>query len=78
MLAWLANTSSSVMPGTWPEDDLLDIGLDLRRGVGELVERVVDLLGTNAILHRNGDGDKDVVAGLRLDGQRDLVDSQAR
>ena len=63
--------------GHMAENDLLDIGLDLLHRVGELVEGVVDLFRANAVLHRNRNGDEDVVLGLGLHGQRDLIDAQA-
>src|SRR5579871_3686388 len=62
--------------GNVPEDDLLNIGLDLRHGIGEAIVGVVDFLGPHAILYRNWNGDKDVVFGLGLHGERDLVDAQ--
>jgi hypothetical protein len=63
--------------GDVAEDDLLDVGLDLGDGIGQTVEGVVDLLLPDAVLHADGDGDEDVVFGLGLHGERDLVDAQA-
>jgi hypothetical protein len=59
------------------QNHLLHIGLNLRHRIGELVIGVVDLLGAHAILHRNRNGDKDVVLGFGLHGQRDLIHAQA-
>ncbi len=60
-----------------PEDHLLDVGLDLRHGIRELVIGVIDLFRANAVLHGDRDGDEDVVFGLGLHGQGDLIDAQA-
>src|SRR5258708_39260533 len=59
------------------EDDLLDVGLDLRHGVSQFIIGVVDLFRTNSILNRNRNGDEHVVFGLGLHGQTDLIHAQA-
>ena len=63
--------------GNVAENNLLDVGLDLRHRVGEFVVGVVDLFWADAVLHGDGDGDEDVVLGLGLHGEGDLVHAQA-
>ncbi len=59
------------------QNHLLHIGLDLRDRIGQFVEGVVHLFRADAILHRDGNGDEDVVLGLGFHGQRDLIYAQA-
>jgi hypothetical protein len=73
----LSNYNALAGPGLITENDLLDIGLDLLHRVGQLVEGVVHFFRANAVLHRNRNRDEDVVLGLGLHGQRDLIDAQA-
>ena len=63
--------------GHMAQNHLLHVRFDLRRGVGQLIKGVVDLLRTHTILHGNRNGHEDVVLGLGLHGQRNLVDPQA-
>ncbi len=59
------------------ENDLLDVGLNLLRGIGQLVKCIINFFRPNLVLHRNRNGDEHVVFRLRLHGQIDLIDSQA-
>jgi hypothetical protein len=59
------------------EDHLLHIRLDLLHRVGQLIEGVVHFFRTHSVLHRDRNGDEDVVLGLGFHGQRDLIDAQA-
>ena len=59
------------------EHHLFDIGLNLRPRVGQAVIGGIGLLRPHAGLHRNRNGDEDIVLGLGLHGQGDLIDAQA-
>ena len=60
-----------------PENHLLDIGFNLRHRIGQLVVGVVNFFRTNAVLHRNRNGDEHVIFCFRLHGQSDLIHAQA-
>ncbi len=63
-------------PRHMAQHDLFDIGFDLRLGIGQLVIGFVDFFRPHPRLHRNRNGDEDVVSRLGLHGQRHLVDAQ--
>src|SRR6266852_2914100 len=58
------------------EDNLLDIGFDLRHAIGQLVVGIVDFFRTHAILYRNRNGDEHIIFSLGLHGQSDLIHAQ--
>ena len=62
--------------GHMAENHVEYIRSDLLRRVGQLVESLVDMLRNHVILHRNRNLHKDVVFGLGLNIERELLNPQ--
>ena len=58
------------------EDGVEDVALDLALRIAQLVVGVEDLGLDDLVLHRDGDGDEDVVLGLGFDVDRGLAHLQ--